>query len=299
MGAMKRTILVLSVLLAMAGTAPASAALLGADPRLGETLLNTRIRQVAGDVIAERLPGSSRLRNPGQLLRKPGVPPILRPSEFSTGAHDRTSKHGAKCTGDVARVDPNAIGFSQRTVGGSGRATPLRESMARGWNGPAIDAVQTPNGLITIDNTRVAIAQELGLPQIPVKVRLPLRSASAINARSIRKCDDLGGSSHSTSRQPTATPSARRNHDPATTATVKLSGYTSCQAKHHTVLSGSLTPGCQYESTHITLSRSCGRKSVQGIRSTRCLCKPSPSGQIPTMFSLRLARPNILMPWFT
>jgi hypothetical protein len=87
MGAMKRTILVLSVLLAMAGTAPASAALLGADPRLGETLLNTRIRQVAGDVIAERLPGSSRLRNPGQLLRKPGVPPILRPSEFSTSAH--------------------------------------------------------------------------------------------------------------------------------------------------------------------------------------------------------------------
>ncbi len=39
----------LSVLLAMAGTAPASAAFLGANPRLGESLLNAGIEQFAGD----------------------------------------------------------------------------------------------------------------------------------------------------------------------------------------------------------------------------------------------------------
>jgi hypothetical protein len=50
MAAMKRMILLLSVLLAMAGTAPASAAFLGANPRLGESLLNTGIEQVAGAV---------------------------------------------------------------------------------------------------------------------------------------------------------------------------------------------------------------------------------------------------------
>ena len=47
MDAMKRMILWLSVLGAMAGTAPASAAFLGANPRLGESLLNTGIEQVA------------------------------------------------------------------------------------------------------------------------------------------------------------------------------------------------------------------------------------------------------------
>ncbi|MBN1852514.1 MAG: hypothetical protein JW829_07305 [Pirellulales bacterium] len=55
---MKRTILWLSVLLAMAGTAPASAAFLGTNPRLGESLLNTGIKQVAGDVSREGLSGS-------------------------------------------------------------------------------------------------------------------------------------------------------------------------------------------------------------------------------------------------
>jgi hypothetical protein len=60
MGAMKRTILWLSVLLTVAGTAPASAAFLGANPRLGESFLNTSIEQVAGDVSREGLPGSGR-----------------------------------------------------------------------------------------------------------------------------------------------------------------------------------------------------------------------------------------------
>ena len=42
--------------------------------------------------------------------------------------------------------------------------------MANGWNGAAINAVETPNGITTIDNTRIAVATELNIPQVPVMV---------------------------------------------------------------------------------------------------------------------------------
>ena len=45
--------------------------------------------------------------------------------------------------------------------------------MRNGWNGPAVDAVRTPDGIVTIDNTRIAIARELGIPEVPVKIHLP------------------------------------------------------------------------------------------------------------------------------
>ena len=60
-------------------------------------------------------------------------------------------------------MDPSDIRFSQNTAGGRGRAAQLRESMKDGWNGPAVDAVRTPDGIVTIDNTRIAVARELGL----------------------------------------------------------------------------------------------------------------------------------------
>jgi len=53
MDIMKRTVLALSVPLAMAGTAPMSAASLGANPRLGESLLNTGSEQASGGVSRE------------------------------------------------------------------------------------------------------------------------------------------------------------------------------------------------------------------------------------------------------
>ncbi len=68
-------------------------------------------------------------------------------------------------------VDPDTLRFSQRTAGGNGRAITLRESMrVHGWDGPPIDVVETEGGLATIDNTRVAVAQELGLKEIPTSV---------------------------------------------------------------------------------------------------------------------------------
>jgi hypothetical protein len=64
MAAMKKTILVLSVLWVVAGTAPASEAFLGENPRLGEKFLKTDIGPAAGDVNRELLPRGSDRRFP-------------------------------------------------------------------------------------------------------------------------------------------------------------------------------------------------------------------------------------------
>jgi RHS repeat-associated protein len=71
-------------------------------------------------------------------------------------------------------VDPNELRFSQNTAGGRGRAGSLRQSMSeRGWDGDPVDVVRTQDGLTTIDNTRVAVAQELELLEIPVNIHTP------------------------------------------------------------------------------------------------------------------------------
>ena len=89
-------------------------------------------------------------------------------------AHNTYNASESGFTGQFGRLDPNDIRFSQTTAGGRGRAAQLRESMGRnGFNGPAVDAVQTPDGIVTLDNTRIAIARELGIPEVPVKIRLP------------------------------------------------------------------------------------------------------------------------------
>jgi RHS repeat-associated protein len=72
----------------------------------------------------------------------------------------------------LLRVDPNDLRFSQTTAGGNGRAEAIRKSMQdNGWIGPPVDVVRTENGrLVTIDNTRVAVAQELGITDIPATI---------------------------------------------------------------------------------------------------------------------------------
>jgi filamentous hemagglutinin len=42
-----------------------------------------------------------------------------------------------------------------------------------GWAGEPVDAIRTPDGVTTIDNTRVAAARELGVDKIPVRVHDP------------------------------------------------------------------------------------------------------------------------------
>jgi RHS repeat-associated protein len=75
---------------------------------------------------------------------------------------------------NVRTVNPATLRFSQTSAGGNGRAAVLRESMKNnGWDGPPVDVVETPEGLVTIDNTRVAVARELGISEIPVRVHKP------------------------------------------------------------------------------------------------------------------------------
>ncbi|MGA2069702.1 MAG: hypothetical protein ABSG86_32415 [Thermoguttaceae bacterium] len=81
---MRRTILVLSVLLALAGTAPASAAFLAANSPPGEKLLDTGCLKVFGDLSRELPPGSggSWLERAAECFVAPGageVPPEVPP----------------------------------------------------------------------------------------------------------------------------------------------------------------------------------------------------------------------------
>jgi RHS repeat-associated protein len=71
-------------------------------------------------------------------------------------------------------VDPATLRWSQTTAGGRGRAAEIRASMAaRGWDGPPIDVVSTPEGLVTVDHTRAAVAVEQGITQVPVRIHAP------------------------------------------------------------------------------------------------------------------------------
>ncbi len=74
----------------------------------------------------------------------------------------------------VQQIPPEQLRFSQRTAGGRGRAVEQRDYVQK--NGTIIapvDAVRTPDGIVTIDNTRVAVAREHGLKTIPVRVWEP------------------------------------------------------------------------------------------------------------------------------
>jgi filamentous hemagglutinin len=42
-----------------------------------------------------------------------------------------------------------------------------------GWMGNPIDVVETADGLVTVDHTRAAVALELGIKEIPVRIHLP------------------------------------------------------------------------------------------------------------------------------
>jgi filamentous hemagglutinin len=72
---------------------------------------------------------------------------------------------------NVRNVNPTALRWTQRTAGGRGRAQALRASFKKsGWDGPPIDVVETPDGLVTLDHTRAAVAIENGLGSIPARV---------------------------------------------------------------------------------------------------------------------------------
>ena len=71
---------------------------------------------------------------------------------------------------DVQDLAPGSLRFSQRTAGGNGGAVYRRQHVRENNRiVEVIDAVRTPVGVVTMDNTRVAVAREHGLASIPVR----------------------------------------------------------------------------------------------------------------------------------
>ncbi|MEO1453194.1 MAG: RHS repeat-associated core domain-containing protein [Pseudomonadota bacterium] len=110
------------------------------------------------------------------------------------------SSIAAERAAGIVRVNPKSIRFSQRTAGGGEAprgAASVRESMsANGWVGEPIDVVKTRDGsLVAIDNTRLAVARELELNRIPVRVRNyddPLPSSAVRPHRDFRDAATWG-----------------------------------------------------------------------------------------------------------
>lgn len=74
----------------------------------------------------------------------------------------------------VRYMNPAELRWCQTTAGGGGRADAIRASMREhGWKGPPIDAVETVDGVVTLDHTRAAVALELGISRIPVRIHQP------------------------------------------------------------------------------------------------------------------------------
>jgi len=81
-------------------------------------------------------------------------------------------------SGAVRLVNPAELRWTQTTAGGNGRASIWRERLdpSSGYNAyplEPIDVVRTPDGLVTVDHTRAAIALEYGIKEIPVRVYMP------------------------------------------------------------------------------------------------------------------------------
>jgi hypothetical protein len=139
--------------------------------------------------------GANMLTGPGAALTHDpayvGFEPKTREQQFGANAANLTAavvgttaavKQVAGARAQVRWVmddptiiaDPAMLRYSQTTAGGKGRADTIRSSMeANGWQGGAIDAVMTDHGIVALDNTRPAVALELGIQDIPVRVHMP------------------------------------------------------------------------------------------------------------------------------
>jgi filamentous hemagglutinin len=81
------------------------------------------------------------------------------------------SKAPNTTAGRLIDVDPaSELRFTQRTAGGNGRADQWRQRFDQGNYGPPIEVVNTPDGLVTVDHTRAAVAVEKGVPTLKARV---------------------------------------------------------------------------------------------------------------------------------
>jgi hypothetical protein len=127
----------------------------------------------AGAPLSQPMDGGTRPRTAQQA--EPPERPQERQGPFTSRTVEATQRsEAAKGAARVEELDPAQVRFSQTSAGGRGRAEALRRSLAeKGWAGEPVDAVRTPDGVTTIDNTRVAVARELGMDKIPVRVHDP------------------------------------------------------------------------------------------------------------------------------
>ncbi|MEM1011590.1 MAG: fibro-slime domain-containing protein [Planctomycetota bacterium] len=98
------------------------------------------------------------------------------------GAYTTYRAYVPTSSGTLSSTQPSQLRFSQRTAGGGGnvtdgvsRAFVWRNYLRRfGFDGvKPVDVVDTPDGLVAIDNTRAAIAAEQGIASIPVRIHKP------------------------------------------------------------------------------------------------------------------------------
>ena len=74
----------------------------------------------------------------------------------------------------VQQLPPELLRFSQTTAGGNGGTERVRDYVQRhGTIDTPVDVVRTRDGLVSIDNTRVAVAREQGLSSIPARIWEP------------------------------------------------------------------------------------------------------------------------------
>lgn len=99
----------------------------------------------------------------------------VRVTPVSLGAATRTAAAfdaiAINAESPVVLVNPAKIRWSQRTAGGSGRTAIVRERIQNlGYIEDPIDVVQTPDGFVTLDHTRAAVALERGITEIRARV---------------------------------------------------------------------------------------------------------------------------------
>jgi hypothetical protein len=77
-------------------------------------------------------------------------------------------------SGEIILINPQDLRWTQRTAGGNGRIDDIRTNTEiRGYTGDPIDVVRTPDGVVTVDHTRAAVALEQGITSIPARIHLP------------------------------------------------------------------------------------------------------------------------------
>ena len=144
------------------------------QPTLTEQMLNEGLSGVgvnpgiAGSaaIAADAVIG---MANPGAAFRNTGEVAIRQlADQVVPEMASRYATHGVH----VTHIDPAELHFSQTTAGGNGGAAFHRADLANGWtHQPPVDVVRMSDGrMVTIDNTRPAVARELGISEIPVRV---------------------------------------------------------------------------------------------------------------------------------